>query len=846
MRSIRLGFAGLALLLIVMLLPAQAADDFASLAAAINAANSSGSGAITLSANITLTGALPAITGDMRIDGAGHSISGDDQYRVFVVSGGKLSISDLIVSGGRAPEDQGGGAILLRDGGELHAQRASFQRNRAKHGGAILAMGGRLVISDSRFERNCSLIATFSLQRDAEDRDLHRTGSDGCDYVNYRRQEPDSAVQANVDGGAIRLMSNASASIDASVFTENKSTYGGAISTASPGVRLNIERSSFLFNHASYSGGAISAVWMGGGSTVVKSSSFVSNRADDGGGGAIDAMKNQLEIANSTFSQNTAQSGGGLSIGREALVTITHATFVDNTASGGAQAISQLEGQARMRNSLISGRGRGEDCVGVWDQNIGNLSLDGSCADRPSDDARLGAITGSPAYYPLLDRSPAIDYADAEYCLERDQRGSPRNQGGGCDIGAIEAQSAIAAAPTRVPPLVCTLAFQIIAANRDQAASGCPAGSGVDTIVIDKDIKLYEALPAITSHIVIEGNGHSIDGDRRYRIFDVDGGRLTVRNLTMKHGRGSTEYGGAIRLLNDGRADVQASRFIDNQANYGGALFIGWTGTRNSWISVWGSQFIENGGSAIYAGGGRVSVSDSSFVGNWGGAGAGIGMVNPTRLEVSNSSFIGNTGSAIGLDNGVNATLTHITVHGAGLLSDRDGTAARRTNISQVRLRNSVLTGSYIQLCTSLTQNINNFIADGSCQPMLSGDPMLEAPTDESLQLSPLPGSPLIRAGHPSYCPDTDQTGLARAISGRCDIGAIESTPVTSALSDCRVTPTHVLNLRDEPKGGIIGGVGQGIRLKALARTPGWFQIEQDGATGWISADYVRTEGDCD
>ena len=644
MRSIRLGFAGLAFLLIVMLLPAQAADDFASLASQIRAANASGSGAITLSGDITLTGELPLITGKISIDGNGHSISGDDQYRIFVVSGGQLAISDLTVRGGRAPESQGGGAILLRDGGELHAQRASFQRNRAKHGGAILAVGGRLDISDSRFEENCSLIATFSLITDAEDRDLHRTGSDGCDYVNYRRAEPDAAVQRNVDGGAIRLMSNASASIDASVFTENISTYGGAISTASPGARLHVERSSFLFNHASYSGGAIGAVWMGGGISVVKSSSFVKNSADNGGGGAIDAMKNQLEIANSTFSQNTAHNGGGLAIGEEATVTITHATFVDNTSKTGARAISKLGGQAYLRNSLISGDGRGEDCVGVWDENIGNLSLDGSCADRPSDDARLGDINGSPAYYPLRDRSPAIDYADADYCLASDQRGSPRPQGGGCDIGAIEEAAAIAAEPTRVPPLVCTLAFQIIAANRDQAAGGCPAGSGVDTIVINKDIELYEPLPVITSHITIEGNGHSIDGDRQHRIFDVDGGKLTVRNLTMKHGRGSIEYGGAIRLQNGGRALVEASRFIDNQASYGGALFIGWTGTRNSWINVIGSQFIENGGSAIYAGGGRVTVSDSSFIGNWGGAGGGIGLVNPIRLEVSNSSFIGNTG----------------------------------------------------------------------------------------------------------------------------------------------------------------------------------------------------------
>ena len=107
------------------------------------------------------------------------------------------------------------------------------------------------------------------------------------------------------------------------------------------------------------------------------------------------------------------------------------------------------------------------------------------------------------------------------------------------------------------------------------------------------------------------------------------------------------------------------------------------------------------------------------------------------------------------------------------------------------------------------------------------------------------PAAPLIRAGHPSYCPDSDQLGNPRSITGRCDIGAIESLPVVSELANCRVTPTHTLNLRDGPSGNIIGGVPQGVTRNALSRTPGWFEVEHNGASGWISADYVRTEGAC-
>ena len=71
MRSSRFGFITWLLFAFVSLLPVQGASDFNSLAAAINAANSSGSGTITLSGDITLTSELPPIRSTVSIDGAG-------------------------------------------------------------------------------------------------------------------------------------------------------------------------------------------------------------------------------------------------------------------------------------------------------------------------------------------------------------------------------------------------------------------------------------------------------------------------------------------------------------------------------------------------------------------------------------------------------------------------------------------------------------------------------------------------------------------------------------------------------------------------------------------------------
>ena len=118
-------------------------------------------------------------------------------------------------------------------------------------------------------------------------------------------------LQHDVDGGAVRLLNGAQADIEHSVFSNNRATYGGAISTASRNVRLSVRSSSFLYNRASDSGGAYAATWLGGGRISISGSSFVENRAENAGGGAIRTHRDTLDIANSTFSKNRASSGGG-------------------------------------------------------------------------------------------------------------------------------------------------------------------------------------------------------------------------------------------------------------------------------------------------------------------------------------------------------------------------------------------------------------------------------------------------------------------------------------------------------------------------------------------------------
>ena len=513
-------------------------------------------------------------------------------------------------------------------------------------------------------------------------------------------------------------------------------------------------------------------------------------------------------------------------------------------------------GKVYLRNSIVASRRRSEDCAGGLDQTIGNLSLDGTCAVRSSNMPLLGKLSGTPAYYPLQDRSPAIDAAEPAFCLKTDQIGTPRPQGGGCDVGAIEATSAEAAPEPIVPPPACTLADQIIAANTDRAVAGCRAGNGPDTIRLTRDILLFSPLPAIRSTIKIEGNGHTISGNRLFRIFDVDGGHLTINNLTLTEGRSSSQPGGAIRLQNGGRAVVNHSSFIKNSADVGGAIAITFTSRSPSALTVQGSTFVKNRasktGGAIDANVGGANITTSSFVENTAGqSGGAIGLLNYPRFEISNSSFINNAagwgGGALSAENGARATLTHVTVYSSSLYAIQKLESAFGAR-SAINLRNSLIDGApYMIHCKGpLAENVGNLIQGGSCEPMLSDDALLEKPTDSETVVAPLPGSSAIRAADPRFCPDTDQVGRPRAIVGPCDIGAIESVPVAVAISDCEVTTIHVLNFRDGPSGTKIGQVPHNETYEPFARTPGWFQVEHEGATGWISADYVDKEGDCE
>ena len=72
--------------------------------------------------------------------------------------------------------------------------------------------------------------------------------------------------------------------------------------------------------------------------------------------------------------------------------------------------------------------------------------------------------------------------------------------------------------------------------------------SDIDEIVLDTDIILEKGEEFFYSKgitldiddIVIDGCGHIIDADKKARIFNCTGKKITIRNVTLKNGH-STE-----------------------------------------------------------------------------------------------------------------------------------------------------------------------------------------------------------------------------------------------------------------------------------------------------------------
>ena len=157
--------------------------------------------------------------------------------------------------------------------------------------------------------------------------------------------------------------------------------------------------------------------------------------------------------------------------------------------------------------------------------------------------------------------------------------------------------------------------------------------SGIKEIVLDSDLKINPPQNILeyrcginNDDVVIDGNGHSIDGLNRYGIFRISGENVTLKNIVFKNSWGTA-------IINCGSLNIENCIFRDNTedrckidsrhdgylhsfAGSSGAIY----GRDDSKINIKSCLFEKNKGylGVIYYTQGTLNIENSLFKDNRG------------------------------------------------------------------------------------------------------------------------------------------------------------------------------------------------------------------------------------
>jgi uncharacterized repeat protein (TIGR01451 family) len=221
----------------------------------------------------------------------------------------------------------------------------------------------------------------------------------------------------------------------------------------------------------------------------------------------------------------------------------------------------------------------------------------------------------------------------------------------------------------------CTLREAIRAANTDTPSGvplgECAAGNGPDVIhmratppvythaVVDNSVYGPTALPVVSTAIIIEGNGATIErssaaGTPDLQLFAVaPGASLTLRDATVRGARSNTACGGGFVLVGAAAALVRTT-ISNNSAAYGGGIcaidsvltLTDSSVSGNSALTTPASVMAIGGG--IYVARGSAVLTNTTISGNVANAtqrafGGGIWAYQVARLSLVDSRVENNS-----------------------------------------------------------------------------------------------------------------------------------------------------------------------------------------------------------
>lgn len=340
-------------------------------------------------------------------------------------------------------------------------------------------------------------------------------------------------------------------------------------------------------------------------------------------------------------------------------------------------------------------------------------------------------------------------------------------------------------------------------ADTINVAQGTYTGTGVEVVLIDKDISLSGGWD---SSFTTQSDRSIIDAESLRRGMTVNAGVTAVLARFIVQNSNVPFQGGGIR--NDGTLTITDSA-IDN--NHAGAA----AGIWNLGTLAINSSTIEENSTTGDGGGilnlGVLTVNSSSILNNTGGVGGGLsngsnGFGLLATAQIINSTISGNAAESRGGGIGNPSTGT-LRLYNSTVYGNNDafspGSGGIYNEGGSVTLENSLLAGNsnpnsgadcngtILSAGYNLIGDTTNCTFNASTGDLTNINPQvgqLIGPVGTPNYHPLLAGSPAIDAGNPAGCTDgdnniltVDQRGASRV--GTCDIGAYEYTTPGPAAS---------------------------------------------------------------
>ncbi len=342
------------------------------------------------------------------------------------------------------------GAGIYSNGNDTHVADSVFEGNTAISGGALFSQWGSHTVLDSQFVGNSVTgegAAGGAIHQDSGQVVIERTSF--RDNVSSQGAGGAISAQKFADGRPSASASRASDIVDSALFVRDSEFVNNRVTFGNGGAIVQ-------------SNSGIDAI-----PVSITGTTFYSNTATNGGAIATDNSLISIEIANSTFHNNTAFSnptrpcigqcraasgsgdGGALYLNGPSFVTNT--TIYSNSASGSGDGVfmtppllprSSAGSDFVFVNTIFAGTGSAQ-CGGEGTiTGTANIATDSSCGNA-AEYASVGIgnfdnYGGFASTLPLLPGSPALNAGDDAACSTADQRGIARVDV--CDVGAFESR----------------------------------------------------------------------------------------------------------------------------------------------------------------------------------------------------------------------------------------------------------------------------------------------------------------------------------------------------------------------------------------------------------------------